>query len=117
MTLNLDAIKALLASDTEGPWRFTPEILGLKNTTVMAGDEQVGYFSVGQAQPHDAEFIAAARQDIPDLIAEVERLQAVISAVVEFCSDFCTEGCCEVCKGQNEAYQQVLDIIRESKKA
>lgn len=55
--------------------------------------------------------------DIPALVAEVERLQAVISAVVEFCSDFCTEGCCEVCKGQNEAYQQVLDIIRESKKA
>lgn len=81
MTLNLDPIKARANAATEGPWKFTPKILGIKNTTVMAGGEQVGYFSVGQAQPHDAEFIAAARTDIPALIAEVERLRHQLSHV------------------------------------
>lgn len=81
MALDLDAIKARAEAATKGPWKFTPKILGIKNTTVMAGGEQVGYFSVGQAQPHDAEFISHARQDIPALLAEVERLQAIVERV------------------------------------
>lgn len=81
--LDLEVIKQRTEDATDGPWRFTPEVLGIKSTTVMAGEEQVGYFSVGQAQPHDAEFIAHARQDLPALVAEVERLQGVVERVRE----------------------------------
>lgn len=73
----LAAIQERANAATEGPWRYTPVVLGVKNTTVMAGDEQVGYFSVGQAMPTDATFIAHARTDVEWM---ARALQAVVEA-------------------------------------
>lgn len=77
----LDDIKAREAAATEGPWFYRPLVLGAPSTTVMSGDRQVGYFSVGQAIPTDATFIAHARQDIPWL---VERIDAVLALHTPF---------------------------------
>ena len=102
MKVDLDAIKARLEAATTGPWRVEPDsrpdIL-----TVWTVDGTGGYFDGGQILRNtrrwksdvtgslhvaefakyangmeDAEFIAHAPEDIAALVAEVERLRAVV---------------------------------------
>ncbi|OHT91263.1 hypothetical protein BKG70_00580 [Mycobacteroides chelonae] len=80
--------KALLDGVTEGPWEpeavqgnpgYTP-FYGVRSTAewmrrvVFAQSDWEGYGN-GSSKA-DAEFIAASRQLVPELIAEVERLEA-----------------------------------------
>lgn len=74
--LDLDRLEALANAAAEGPWRYTPTILGLPNTTVMSGNEQIGYAAVGTFLAPNAEFIAASRTAVPALIAEIRQLRA-----------------------------------------
>lgn len=100
-SLDLEAIKARAAAATEGPWEavtcheseqktrseyvrgallepdapasglwmtWKPDSLTVGNLTAMTGD--------GPHGEADAEFIAHAREDIPALVAEIERLRA-----------------------------------------
>lgn len=78
--LDLEPIKTREAAATKGPWRtfFAEDIAVEESDTgewiAHLGDECDGH------EP-DAHFIAHARQDIPALIAEVERLrEAALSA-------------------------------------
>lgn len=71
-TERLAEIKARAEAATEGPWEYREEILGLPNTTVMAGNEQVGYVAVGHFLSGNANFIAASRTDVPRLVAALE---------------------------------------------
>lgn len=91
MTINLDAIKARAEAATEGPWRLDgpwwiddpsdpdcPAALAM-----VTGPGRVGIMVPERtdANDADAEFIAHARTDVPALVAEVERLQAVVARV------------------------------------
>lgn len=65
--LNLDAIKARLAAASEGPWSWGEDGL------VWA--PRLGDPVSGSTEVEDAAFIAHAREDIPALVAEVEKLR------------------------------------------
>jgi hypothetical protein len=71
------AIKARLERATAGPWRSFIEgrekISG--SSFIMTGGEDIYLTGTTDA---DQDFIAHARQDIPELIAEIERLRSVI---------------------------------------
>jgi hypothetical protein len=76
--LDLEPIKKRLAVATEGPWRlsggyvWTLDANGRIHNTINSD----GY--EGEIHPNDGEFIAHAREDVPTLIAEVERLRDAI---------------------------------------
>jgi hypothetical protein len=83
--LDLDAIEARAESATRGPWTTDVEIDGYRAglRTVVRGPFGKRILTVGQIRLHesgDAEanvaFTAAARDDVPALIAEVRRLRA-----------------------------------------
>jgi hypothetical protein len=82
----LAAIRERAEKATPGPWRwsnakvlngkydFVPQGSYLADTLIMFGDT----YENGE---HDAEFIAHAREDIPRLLDEIERLQRVMAAL------------------------------------
>ena len=73
MTLDLDALEAVARAATPGPWTYKPTILGLPNTTVMAGDDQLGYICVGHFLAPNATHIAAF--DPPTVLALITRIR------------------------------------------
>ena len=98
MTIDLEAIKAREKAATEGPWRhspsYAPPLKGdgsdvLWGYSISGSNEHGGSIlpmlgSVHNFPDHmeaNAEFIAHARQDIPALIAEVERLTAACANI------------------------------------
>ena len=86
MTPDYDAIKARAEAATEGPWdHFRSAYLGnLVHRIGSASDvDDVAFVPCSWGHEADAEFISNARQDIPDLLTEVERLLAVIDRVRE----------------------------------
>lgn len=75
----LDAIRERTEKATEGPWDVEgPAYCGPLDTLVVYPVEDGGALAYVQPSWEDAEFIAHARQDVPALLAEVERLRAVI---------------------------------------
>ncbi len=97
---DLEAIKARIEAATTGPW--THEIgeysgdnwligslylgTGLDNNThtVHVTTDHIHASELwGEGAGGDADFIAHAREDVPALVAEVERLQAEAEAVRE----------------------------------
>lgn len=83
----LDAIKARCEAATLGPWYVEYEMDGpFAEPQCIQGPENVTTYhdayndyrvsAVVEMAEADLEFIAHARQDIPDLLAEVERLRA-----------------------------------------
>jgi len=93
----LNAIKERASKATVGPWVTAEEIDGVYSgmkTVVRSTDPPSRWssriVSVGQTRRHvkedaenNAEFIAQARQDIPALIAEVERLKSALSEIAD----------------------------------
>lgn len=103
MTLDLDHLSSLCAKATPGPWevRVLPNIGSNverpDNVEVVAsilgksGEETVGtvyrlFWAIDQYNPNrelpDADFIAAARTALPELIARVRGLEAVLAEAV-----------------------------------
>jgi hypothetical protein len=78
----LAAIRARVEAATPGPWRT--HIYPMGESTIYG----VGTCGAG---PEDLAFIAAARTDVPDLLAEVERLRAELAAVRAYYSDDASE--------------------------
>ncbi|MEU7771250.1 hypothetical protein AB0C44_07980 [Micromonospora taraxaci] len=66
--LDLDAIEARATAATAGPWTTGEDGL--------VWPPQMGDPVSGSVWLPDAEFIAAARTDVPSLVAEVRRLRA-----------------------------------------
>lgn len=83
----LAAIKARVAAATPAPWGIYHSLNGWHYT--KPGPEPV-LTSYDQTKA-DVEFIAAAREDVPMLVAEVERLTAGIQKAI---------AACETCGGQ-----------------
>lgn len=69
----LAEIKARAKMAKLGPWQVDSE----ENDILAADESLVAELLLNNTNPYfDAMFIAHARQDIPDLIAEIERLRA-----------------------------------------
>ena len=90
MTLDLDPIKQRAEAATEGPWgaRELPQMVRGANATLHSAHGTGEVWSVefspeigSTVSISDAEFIAAARTDIPALLDEVERLRDLHKAV------------------------------------
>lgn len=88
MTLDLEAIKARLRGATSGPWEPCKHVSNHKPSGMYAANTPSGY-AVTVREPGypdqawidwhgNEDFIAHARIDTPDLIAEVERLTSEI---------------------------------------
>lgn len=134
MTLNLDAIKARAEAATKGPWASGrdwgtitsgPDSVahGWHETTCPECDGTVytqGHVSISV---EDLEFITASRTDVPALVAEVERLRAIVDS--GRCADCEGHGehsngidseICRRCNGSGSeliALQNIVDRVRE----
>ncbi|HZC78246.1 MAG TPA: hypothetical protein VE258_10875, partial [Ktedonobacterales bacterium] len=82
----LQAIKQRAARATSGPWQI--HVRGT-STTIEAQDGKkwiaqavLGTYGIGNVEAN-ATFIAHARDDIPTLLAEVERQRAALAALAE----------------------------------
>jgi hypothetical protein len=85
-TLDLEPIKARAGKATEGPWRWLGRLVlaGERGVTVVSGWKPLeGWFD--NCHPN-LEFIANSRTDIPALVAEVERLRAVMDEIAAMSS-------------------------------
>lgn len=90
--LDLDAIEARVNATTPGPWATDPEMAwrlgGEAHEFVYAPEPADGHGIVAltgikgghPTSPADAAFIAAARTDVPALVAEVRRLREQLFA-------------------------------------
>ena len=87
-SLDLEAIKARAAAATEGPWEWDDPTIGQHwscpkpwTEVVNADVACMSYCYGGSVRPiesdADGQFIAHAREDIPALVAEVERLRGL----------------------------------------
>ncbi len=78
---NIDAIRRRVAAATPGTWKVGSRF-GLGNlgssTVVMSGKHPPIVLDRHRNGRADAAFIAHARQDIPALLAEIDRLRAVV---------------------------------------
>lgn len=83
--MNIDELEALASAATPGPWEAgepnnwgddddIPQSGVMVNGTPITWDDHSG----DVFNPADAEFIAAARTAVPELIAEVRRLRDVV---------------------------------------
>jgi len=112
MSIDLEAIEARANAATDGPWHWEDErhfdLLKPKGSNgTRWGTEVIEVTHDGGCAcrqscemevliaPSDAEFIANARTDVPDLIAEVRRLRGLLEDAQGFCytrsigSDWC----------------------------
>lgn len=85
--LNLDAIQARADAATEGPWARSGHDIGhvvydSEGPCELAGPVMLGHV-IGEAGYEDAEFIAAARQDVPALIARIRELEAEVHELMD----------------------------------
>ena len=85
----LNAMKERAAKVTPGPWECRYLGHSRPQYSVMNETEYVAHIY----DVNDAEFIAFAREDVPALVSEVERLQVELSNAKE-----CNERLCEVVK-------------------
>lgn len=83
--LDLATIGARAEAATPGPWRSM--VIDADNATVWAGGNTARTATriarVTRRVADNAEFIAAAREDVPALVAEVERLRAALRDAAE----------------------------------
>lgn len=97
-TLNLEAIRERCEAATEGPWKndtntpFSGDLVGIfvpseKRYVGKWADQ--GWDEDDEVRYADAEFIAAARFDVPALVAECESLRAKIAAVEAVVAEHC----------------------------
>lgn len=84
--LNLDAIEARVAAATDGPWKHGG------NDGLVWGP-RIGDPVSGSTEPEDADFIAAARTDVPALVAEVRQLRAALTEIAGLCSCVAADDC------------------------
>lgn len=79
--IDLDAIEARAKAATPGPWRVNPRVEADPGETDghgwLAGPPAAIEYEAALFN-RDADFIAAAREDVPALIAEVRRLRSVV---------------------------------------
>ncbi len=103
--IDFDEIEARANAATQGPWTASRScsIEDAPETVVMA----VGGNVANCDWDYDAAFIAAARTDVPALVAEVRRLREVIHGMIGQCRFSCTSAShCRVCGTGYEAINE-----------
>lgn len=87
--LDLDAIQDLADAATAGPWKVWPQptVITSRSNAVhaiaAAGDLPGSLVRITVAGHADAAFVAAARELVPALVAEVRRLRAELATQAE----------------------------------
>ena len=74
----LTEIQARVEAATEGPWDDQPNWTDTARV-VLNGDGEALWDAVGLMADADADFIAHAREDIPALLAEIDRLRGQLA--------------------------------------
>ena len=81
----LNTIKQRVEKTTPGPWIVAPEKCGPEGQSVYESDSFGWICEVGDPYPRgnnrpqeNMEFIAHAREDVPALVAEIERLREAL---------------------------------------
>lgn len=82
---DIDAIKARESAATKGPWTSFVVEDGAMLDQAQRGQVAFGSCPDGSPDLADASFCAHARQDIPDLIAYIEHLEARLEAKAQTC--------------------------------
>lgn len=77
----LDAIKARVAAATPGPWYVHYDQRRWVRAYGPSGDHDLADESWKENRDNDALFVAHARQDVPALLDEIERLQARVESL------------------------------------
>jgi hypothetical protein len=73
----LQEIEARIEKATPGPWRYDPNAFyEIDGPGEYSGIAQLAYGRYEVEDYANGKFIAHARQDVPDLVAELRRLQA-----------------------------------------
>ena len=78
----LDEIRARCEAATPGPWHGN--VFGYGGVHILWGSVYMGdgeLVRIGHNESSNADFVARARQDVPDLLEEVERLRAALRQV------------------------------------
>lgn len=92
----IETIRKRAEAATPGPWDA-----GLRSVCGEAfGEEGLWEWFGASPREHDADFIAHAREDIPWLLAEVERLRGVCDELIETHTRYkmaCNGGKCVIC--------------------
>ena len=86
----LAAIRARAEAATDGPWQQSMDITGRLMVVVNLTPHQfreiiIAVSSDNSPRDEDLDFIAHAREDVPALLAEVERLREALAVVVADC--------------------------------
>ena len=82
--IDLDVIRARADAATSGPWKLwgmsvLADPVGDSNLDTAIHVADTSYRNAqGKLRTNDADFIARARTDVPDLLAEVERLRGEV---------------------------------------
>jgi hypothetical protein len=120
--IDVKAILARAEAATKGPWTAMPKpepsfddhgwravaVAGHQFTVAIPSERVLDLQGVKRHEANAA-FIAAAREDVPALVAEVERLRGLLRRDCDECGDrpatwmhpTLARGCCDVCgKGQ-----------------
>jgi len=93
----LNAIKERAAKATPGPWR-SAGLYGVRTQN----DEALSI----PLRPEDATFIAYAREDVPALVAEVERLRAELEDIIAVATEEAS------CLSYESGYEDIVTIAR-----
>ena len=81
MSIDLEAINARTLAASPGPWirERSGVIIEIQSGRFIAAEDGIeDPFYAGEP---DGEFVAHAREDVPALVAEVERLQKIIAGI------------------------------------
>jgi len=100
-SLRLQEIRARAEAATPGPWTENPNWPGCihgPNGENVASD---GDFS-GVHDANDSDFVANARTDIPDLLDEIDRLQALLKAERAWGKHCSTIDAYDFCRGNGD---------------
>lgn len=88
-SLDVEAIRARCEAATPGPWfaatsNRRKDGIGVVGRLADRGTGKAIAVFAGEPRSRnaDAEFTAAAREDVPALLAEVERLQALVEQAI-----------------------------------
>lgn len=85
--LDLEAIKARVGRAMDGPWDYNPDARGTEGSPGLTGYRDGAtcpvFTSTAFWSHSDGVFAAAARADVPALVAEVERLRLALDGLVK----------------------------------
>ncbi len=104
----LNAIKERVAKATSGPWEYDNEERGIWNN---CGFNYLGTVTLSHI---DADFIANAREDVPALIAEVERLNKELNKSKVEQMDLLTDKAFE--RSEKRKYIKTTHLVNEENK-